>query len=182
MSGCPEDVKRRLGLVHVYTGNGKGKTTAAMGLGFRAVGRGLNVIMLQFLKPPKGYGEHMAAEMLPGFTIEPMGSDHMCGREVTKEQDLEDTRRGLARAEEVLTSGEYDLVILDEAINSIRLGLLTPQTLIELLERRAPHTEVVLTGRGVPQEVIDYADLVTEMTLIKHPFDKGIGARKGIEY
>ena len=182
MSGCPEDVKRRLGLVHVYTGNGKGKTTAAMGLAFRAVGRGLNVIMLQFLKPPKGYGEHMAAEMLPGFTIEPMGSDHMCGREVTKEQDLEDTRRGLARAEEVLTSGEYDLVILDEAINSIRLGLLTPQTLIELLERRAPNTEVVLTGRGVPQEVIDYADLVTEMTLIKHPFDKGIGARKGIEY
>ena len=182
MSGCPEDVKRRLGLVHVYTGNGKGKTTAAMGLAFRAVGRGLNVIMLQFLKPPKGYGEHMAAEMLPGFTIEPMGSDHMCGREVTKEQDLEDTRRGLVRAEEVLTSGEYDLVILDEAINSIRLGLLTPQTLIELLEMRAPHTEVVLTGRGVPQEVIDYADLVTEMTLIKHPFDKGIGARKGIEY
>ena len=82
----------------------------------------------------------------------------------------------------MLTSGEYDLVILDEAINSIRLGLLTPQTLIELLERRAPNTEVVLTGRGVPQEVIDYADLVTEMTLIKHPFDRGIGARKGIEY
>ena len=182
MSGCPEDIKNRLGLVHVYTGNGKGKTTAAMGLAFRAVGRGLNVKMLQFLKPPKEYGEHMAAEMLPGFSIEPMGSDHMCGREVTKEQDIVDTRRGLERAEEVLTSGEYDLVILDEAINSIRLGLLTPQALIELLERRAPHTEVVLTGRGVPQEIIDYADLVTEMTLVKHPFDKGIGARKGIEY
>ena len=182
MSDCPEDIKKRLGLVHVYTGNGKGKTTAAMGLAFRAVGRGLNVKMLQFLKPPKGYGEHMAAEMLPGFSIEPMGSDHMCGREVTKEQDIEDTRRGLARAEEVLESGEYDLVILDEAINSIRLGLLTPQALIDLLERRAPHTEVVLTGRGVPQEIIVYADLVTEMTLVKHPFDKGIGARKGIEY
>ena len=98
MSACPEDIKKRLGLVQVYTGNGKGKTTAAMGMGFRAVGRGLNVIMLQFLKPPKGYGEHMAAEMLPGFTIEPMGSDHMCGREVTREQDIEDTRRGLERA------------------------------------------------------------------------------------
>lgn len=182
MSDCPDEIKKRLGLVQVYTGNGKGKTTAAMGMAFRAVGRGLNVIMLQFLKPPKGYGEHMAAEMLLGFTIEPMGSDHMCGREVTREQDIDDTRRGLARAEEVLTSGEYDMVILDEAINSIRLGLMTPQSLIELLERRAPNTEVVLTGRGVPQEIIDYADLVTEMTLIKHPFDRGVGARKGIEY
>lgn len=182
MTGCSEDVKKRLGLVQVYTGNGKGKTTAAMGLAFRAVGRGLNVIMIQFLKPAKGYGEHMAADMLPGFTIEPMGSDHMCGREVTKEQDIEDTRRGIARAEEVLTSGEYDMVILDEAINSIRLGLMTPAQLIDLLERRAPHTEVVLTGRGVPQEIVDYADLVTEMTLVKHPFDRGVGARKGIEY
>lgn len=182
MSDCPESIKSRLGLVHVYTGNGKGKTTAAMGLGFRAVGRGLEVIMLQFLKPPKGYGEHIAADMMPGFTIEPMGSDHMCGRKVTREDDIADTLRGLARAEEVLTSGEYDLVILDEAINSIRLGLMTPAALIELLERRAPNTEVVLTGRGVPQEIIDYADLVTEMTLVKHPFDRGIGARKGIEY
>lgn len=182
MTGCPEDIKKRLGLVQVYTGNGKGKTTAAMGLAFRAVGRGLDVIMLQFLKPPKGYGEHMAAKMLPGFTIEPMGSDHMCGREVTKEQDIEDTKRGLERAAEVLRSGEYDMVILDEAINSIRLGLMTPQALIELLETRAPNTEVILTGRGVPQEIIDYADLVTEMTLVKHPFDRGVGARKGIEY
>lgn len=182
MTGCPEEIKKRLGLVQVYTGNGKGKTTAAMGLAFRAVGRGLDVIMLQFLKPPKGYGEHMAAKMLPGFTIEPLGSDHMCGREVTKDQDIEDTKRGLERAAEVLQSGEYDMVILDEAINSIRLGLMTPQTLIELLDTRAPNTEVVLTGRGVPQEIIDYADLVTEMTLVKHPFDRGVGARKGIEY
>ena len=106
----------------------------------------------------------------------------MCGRKVTREEDEELTRKGLEKAEEVLTSGEYDMVILDEINNSMKFGLVDPKGLIEMLERRAPHTEVVLTGRGVPQEIIDYADLVTEMKLVKHPFDKGIDARKGIEY
>lgn len=182
MSTCPEDVKRELGLVQVYTGNGKGKTTTALGLAFRAAGRGLNVIMLQFLKPAGGYGEHLAAARFEGFTIEPMGADHMCGMEITREQEEELTRSGMERAEEVLLSGNYDLVILDEINNSMKFGLVKPEELISLLDRRAPHTEVVLTGRGAPKEIIDYADLVTEMTLVKHPFDRGIGARKGIEY
>ncbi|MBR6204857.1 MAG: cob(I)yrinic acid a,c-diamide adenosyltransferase [Candidatus Methanomethylophilaceae archaeon] len=175
-------IKKRLGLVQVYTGNGKGKTTACLGLAFRASGRGLNVLMLQFLKPAKGYGEHMAAEMIPNFTIVPMGADHMCGEEVSREEDMELTRIGMEKAEEALVSGEYDLVILDEINNTMSFGLATPKDVIALLERRAPNTEVVLSGRGVPQEIIDYADLVTEMRLVKHPFDKGIGARKGIEY
>lgn len=182
MSGCPEDIKRELGLVHVYTGNGKGKTTTALGLAFRATGRGLNVVMIQFLKPSGGYGEHIAAERTPGFTMIPMGADHMCGRQVSREEDLERTRAGLEKAREVLTSGEYDMVILDEINNSLKFGLLTPESLIELLDSRAPHTEVVLTGRGVPQEIVDYADYVTEMSLVKHPFDQGVGARRGIEY
>ncbi len=182
MPDCPKDIKRELGLVQVYTGNGKGKTTAAMGLAFRAVGRGLNVIMLQFLKPPWNYGEHLASERFKGFTIEPMGVDHLDGEPVTREEEELLTRRGMARAEEVLLSGEYDMVILDEIINSMKFGLIMPQELINLLERRAPHIEVVLTGRGVPREIIDYADLVTEMTLVKHPFDRGIMARKGVEY
>ena len=175
-------VKKKLGLVQVYTGNGKGKTTACLGLAFRASGRGLNVLMLQFLKPDKGYGEHIAADMIPNFTIVPMGADHMCGEVVSREEDIRLTKEGLAKAEEVLTSGEYDLVILDEINNTMSFGLATPDDVIALLERRAPNTEVVLSGRGVPQKIIDYADLVTEMRLIKHPFDKGIGARKGIEY
>ena len=182
MSDCPEEIKRELGLVHVYTGNGKGKTTTALGLAFRATGRGLNVIMLQFLKPDGGYGEHIASRNLENFTIVPMGVDHMCGETVPREVDEELTRKGLAKAEEVLTSGEYDMVILDEVNNSMKFGLIDPKGLIGMLERRAPNTEVVLTGRGVPQEIIDYADLVTEMTLVKHPFDRGICARKGIEY
>ena len=182
MNGPEENIKNKLGLVHVYTGNGKGKTTACLGLAFRASGRGLRVVMLQFLKPANSYGEHLASEMIPNFTMEPMGADHMVGKEVTREEDLELTRRGLERAEEVLTSGDYDMVILDEINNSMSFGLLTPGDLIGILERRAPNTEVVLSGRGVPQEIIDYADLVTEMRLVKHPYDRGVKARKGIEY
>ncbi len=178
---CDPGIKKELGLVHVYTGNGKGKTTTALGLALRATGRGLNVIMLQFLKPDGGYGEHLAAKNLPGFTLVPMGTDHL-GRCVPEDEEAMLTRKGMERAEEVLTSGEYDLVILDEINNSMRFGLVKPEELIGLLERRAPNTEVVLTGRGAPDEIVDYADLVTEMTLVKHPFDKGIDARKGIEY
>ena len=179
---CDEHTKRELGLVQVYTGNGKGKTTAALGLGFRASGRGLKVIMIQFLKPANSYGEHLAAEKTDNFTILPMGADHMDGTEVTHEEDVELTKKGLAKAEEVLTSGEYDLVILDEINNSMDWKLVEPSEVISLLEKRAPHTEVVLTGRAVPREIVEYADLVTEMRLVKHPFDKGVGARVGIEY
>ncbi len=181
MPGCPEDIKRRLGLVQVYTGNGKGKTTTALGLAFRAAGRGLNVIMLQFLKPDGGYGEHLAAGRFDGFAIEPMGANSL-GGSVTPEEEARLTRLGMARAEEVLLSGEYDMVILDEVNNSMKFGLVDPADLISLLERRAPNTEVVLTGRGAPPEIVEYADLVTEMTLVKHPFDRGVGARKGIEF
>ncbi len=181
MSDCPEEIKNRLGLVQVYTGNGKGKTTTALGLALRATGRGLNVIMLQFLKPDGGYGEHIAGRRLPGFTIEPMGTDHFKGR-VPPEEEERLTRLGMERAAEVLRSGDYDLVILDEINNSMKFGLVSAEELIALLESRAPHTEVVLTGRGAPREIIDYADLVTEMTLVKHPFDQGVDARKGIEY
>lgn len=182
MSGCPEDVKKELGLVHVYTGNGKGKTTTALGLAFRASGRGLNIVMIQFLKPANGYGEHLASELIPNFTMIPMGADHMCGDVVPREVDERLTREGLEKAKEVLISGEYDMVILDEINNSMKFGLLTARELIDILESRAPNTEVVLTGRGVPDEIVEYADLVTEMRLVKHPFDRGICGRKGIEY
>ncbi len=181
-SDCPEDVKKRLGLVHVYTGNGKGKTTCALGLALRATGRGMNVVMVQFLKPNGEYGEHVAARRLPGFEIVPMGADHMGGREVGEAEEASLTAEAVAKSREVLTSGRYDLVILDEICNSLRLGHLSPGQVIELLEARAPNTEVVLTGRGAPREIVDYADLVTEMRLVKHPYDEGVGARKGIEY
>ncbi len=180
-SGCPSEVKERLGLVQVYTGDGKGKTTCALGLAFRAVGCGLRVVMIQFLKPAGGYGEQISASRTEGFEIVPMGVDHM-DENVPLEMDLELTRRAMDRSRDALTSGEYDLVILDEINNSMRFGHVTPSEVISMLESRAPHTEVVLTGRGAPQEVLDYADLVTEMRMVKHPMDRGVPARRGIEY
>ena len=176
------DEKKGLGLVQVYTGDGKGKTTAALGLAFRASGRGLKVMMIQFLKPDAGYGEHRSAESLPNFTIMPMGAKHLCGNPSTRDEDIRLTAEALAKADEVLSSGEYDLVIMDEINNSLRFGLVTSEEVIKVLDRRAPNTEVVLTGRRAPQEIIDYADLVTEMRMVKLPFDKGVPAREGIEY
>ncbi len=180
-TGCASDIKEQLGLVHVYTGNGKGKTTTALGLALRATGRGLRVVMIQFLKPDGDYGEQIAGRRLEGFEIIPMGADHMESR-VDRETDARLTAEDMAKSEEVLTSGWYDLVILDEICNSMRFGHLTASEVIDMLERRAPNTEVVLTGRGAPPEIMDYADLVTEMTMVKHPFDRGVPARKGIEY
>lgn len=181
MSNIPEEVKNKLGLVQVYTGNGKGKTTASLGLAFRAAGRGLEVLYIQFLKPPARYGEHIMADSIPNITMMPMGLDHMVSK-VPKEEDIRVAKETLAKAEELMATGKYDLVILDELVNVLRFKLLTAQEVIEALERRPEHIEVVLTGRGAPPELVDYADLVSEINIVKHPFDKGIHARVGIEY
>lgn len=181
MSTIPQEIKEPLGLVQVYTGNGKGKTTAALGLSFRAAGHGLNVLFLQFLKPPENYGEHLMAEGIPNITMLPLGVDHFVSK-VPKDEDVRITREALAKAEELMATGDFDLVVLDESINAVRLNLLTSTELLEALRRRPANIEVVLTGRGATPDVLEYADLVTEMTLVKHPFDRGIDARKGIEY
>ncbi|MDR3075384.1 MAG: cob(I)yrinic acid a,c-diamide adenosyltransferase [Candidatus Methanoplasma sp.] len=181
MSNIPPEVKSKLGLVQVYTGRGKGKTTAALGLAFRAAGRGLEVLMIQFLKPPENYGEHISAERFPNFMILPLGLDHMVSK-VTKERDIAVARDTLSRARDEIHSGKYDLVILDEVNVAMDWKLLDPEEVIGVLEGRPKNTEIVLTGRGAPQRIIDYADLVTEMVMIKHPFDRGVKARKGIEY
>ncbi len=182
MSDCPKEVKEQLGLVQVYTGNGKGKTTAALGLAFRAVGCGLNVIMIQFLKPDEGCGEQIMGKRTPGFKILPMGADHMDGTRVNQETEGELTAKAMDACRDALTSGEYDIVIMDEILNSLRFKLVTNEDIISMLDSKAPNTEVILTGRGATPEIIDYADLVTEMKPIKHPAQKGIPARRGIEY
>ncbi len=175
------DIKDKLGLVQVYTGKGKGKTTAALGLAFRAAGRGLNVLMIQFLKPPENYGEHVSAEHFDNFTIMPMGLDHMVHK-IPKEEDIQIAKDTLAKAKEEIYSNKYDLVILDEINVAMSWGLLDPKDVIEMLKGRPKNIEIVLTGRGAPDKIIDYADLVTEMNMLKHPFDAGVHARKGIEY
>lgn len=175
-----EDIRRELGLVQIYTGNGKGKTTAALGLALRASGNGLRVAFLQFLKPAAGYGEQIAAPKL-GIDVIPMGSDRFVSSPPA-EEDVEAARAALKRSGTILASGDYDLVVLDEAVNAVRLNLITSQELIDTVEGRAKHVEVVLTGRGITPDLEAYADLVTEMRLVKHPMDAGIDARAGIEF
>lgn len=176
-----EDIKKDLGLVQVYTGSGKGKTTASLGLGFRAAGRGLNVLMIQFLKPPEEYGEHISAERFDNFEICPMGLDHMLSK-IPRKEDIELAERTLEKAREEIYSGRYDLVILDEINVAMSWKLLDPAQVISMLKGRPANIEIVLTGRCAPDEIIEYADLVTEMRMIKHPFDTGLKARKGIEF
>ena len=174
-----------LGLVQVYTGTGKGKTTAAIGAGIRAVGQGLRVHMIQFLKggdnfPP--YGEVRALEQIPRFTLEQFGPSHFIKPGAISDEDREIVKYGLERAEEVLASGNYDLVILDEINVVLHLGMATLQEVLALLDRKATQTEVILTGRGAPEALFERADLVSRIDAVKHPFDKGIKARPGIEY
>ena len=176
-----DDVRKELGLVQIYTGNGKGKTTAAFGLAFRAAGRGLNVLIMQFLKPSDGYGEQLACDRFPNVTIKSLGLDHFVGS-VPRQEDIDAARNALSQAEALMGTGDYDIVVLDEAVNAVRLKLIPDTELIEALKRRPAHVEVIMTGRGITPALEEYADLVTEMKMVKHPFDKGIDARAGIEF
>ena len=175
----------KLGLIQIYTGTGKGKTTAAIGAGIRAVGQELRVHMIQFLKggenfPP--YGEVRALALIPQFTLEQYGPSHFIKPGAISDEDRKIVRHGLQQAGEVLSSGDYDLVILDEINVVLHLGMATLQEILDLLDRKATQTEVILTGRGAPEALFERADLVSRIDAVKHPFDKGIKARPGIEY
>jgi cob(I)alamin adenosyltransferase len=173
----------RQGMVHVYTGNGKGKTTASLGLALRALGHGYRVFMLQFMKGSKEYGELQAAEKyLPNLTIVQSGLETFVIKENPSKEDLDLARQGLDIAKKTVTAGVYDLVILDEINVALDFNLIPLTEVLELLKNKPPHVELVLTGRYVPHEVIDAADLVSDVTLVKHPYYQGVEAREGIEY
>jgi cob(I)alamin adenosyltransferase len=167
----------------LYTGNGKGKTTAAIGLGIRAVGQGKRVKMLQFMKGPGNvYGETIAIrQYVPGFEIVQVGLDAFTKKGDPSPADLEAAQNGMRLAREAL-SGAYDLVILDEVNVAVDFGLLKVDEVTALIGSRNPSVDVVATGRYAPQELLDMADTVSEVKEIKHHFHKGIPARKGIEY
>lgn len=168
------------GYVQVYTGNGKGKTTAALGLALRAAGAGLRVYIGQFIKGMH-YSEIDAVEsLLPTVTLRQYGHDCFITREPT-EQDREAAREGLADIAERMHGGEYALVILDEVCVAVDLGLIDVQAVLELIAQRPSGTELVLTGRNAPSELLDIADLVTEMREVKHYYTRGVQARVGIE-
>jgi cob(I)alamin adenosyltransferase len=169
------------GQVQVYTGNGKGKTTAALGLALRAVGRGLRVCMIQFMKGGGPYGEHLAAERLaPYLTIIPTGREGWVNRDNPDPEDIRLAGEALHRAEAALGGG-YDLVILDEINGAVGFGLISVDEVLALIARRPAATELVLTGRNADERVIAAADLVTEMRDVKHYYRAGVPARVGIE-
>lgn len=174
--------RRRLskGYVQVYTGDGKGKTTAALGLALRASGHGLHTYIGQFMKGQR-YGELEALRDHPLITLEQYGDPRCIRREEVTPQHREEAHKGLLRAREVMLSGDYDLVVLDEANVAIWFGLLTAEEVLDLLDDKPEHVEVVLTGRRAPQVLIDRADLVTEMREVKHYYQQGVVARVGIE-
>ncbi len=175
------DARNGLGLVHIYTGNGKGKTTAAFGLAFRAAGRGLSVLIVQFLKPAEGYGEQLACGKFPNVELLCLGLDHFVSKN-PKQEDIDAARSALDKTLELMRTGEYDVVVMDEAINAVRMKLIPDTDLIGALKSRPAHIEVVMTGRGITPALEEYADYVTEMKLVKHPYDRGIQARAGVEF
>ncbi len=170
------------GLIQVYTGDGKGKTTCALGLGFRAVGRGLKVFMIQFIKGEDTGELYTAARLLPDFTIHQSGLGGFIRKGSLDPEDVARARQALELARQIITAGEHDLVILDEVNIALYFGFFTPAEVLEIIQARPPHVEVVLTGRYAPEEIIAAADLVTEMKAIKHYYTAGVKAREGIEH
>jgi len=174
--------KLEKGMVQVYTGNGKGKTSAAFGLALRAIGRGLKVYIIQFIKGGFDYGELYIADKLPNLKLKAFGRGKFVTEKPPAKEDVKLAEEALKLAEETVKSGEYDIVILDEINVALNLKLIKTEKVIELIKKKPKHVELILTGRYAPDEIIEAADLVTEMREVKHPYNKGFQARKGIEY
>ncbi len=171
---------RPSGQVQLYTGDGKGKTTAALGLALRAAGHGMRTYIGQFMKG-QSYGELEALRDHPFITIEQYGDPRCIRREEVTPEHIAQAQRGLERARAAMLSGQYDIVVLDEVNVSIWFGLLSTEEVLAFLDQRPAEVEVVLTGRRAPPELIERADLVTEMREVKHYYQRGLPARNGIE-
>ena len=166
------------GLIQVYTGNGKGKTTAALGLALRAVGQGMKVIVIQFIKG-RTCGEHLFTAKYHPFDIVQLNIGDSFTQTLDELRPV--TEQTLAFSEEAIVGGSYDMVILDEIFVAVSKGLITTEQVKDLINKKPEGMELILTGRGASKEIIQQADLVTEMTAIKHPLTRGITVRRGIE-
>lgn len=175
-----KSLKRDRGYTQIYTGNGKGKTTAAIGLSIRAAGAGFKVFIAQFIK----MGEYSEIKALRRFsdliTVEQFGLGRFTNGEPSPE-DIEAARNGLETVKSVMGSNEYKIIILEEANVAVKYGMITVEDLLEVIANKPFETELVITGRGAPAQIIEKADLVTEMKPVKHYFQKGVPARTGIE-
>jgi cob(I)alamin adenosyltransferase len=170
-----------LGLLHIYTGEGKGKTTAALGLALRAWGHNMRICVVQFMKKGEDYGEIRGLRKM-GVEVFQFGSGHLIIKDKHQPEDVECARRAMEFCKDVLRCSEYDLIILDEVNVAIHFGLVSCDEVIEMLRDRQAGVEVVCTGRNAPEKLKQEADLVTIMAFEKHPYDEGLEARKGIEY
>lgn len=175
--------ERRRGLILVFTGDGKGKTTAAFGVALRAAGNGMNVLVLQFMKGLISIGEINALSdtNLP-ITIERFGRPGFVQNRVCEPLDLHIAHQGLEAFKEALESGAYDLIVLDEIIMAVDFGLLKIEEVMKAIEKKPPELHLVLTGRNAKKELLEIADVVTEMREVKHHYHQGIKAQKGIEF
>lgn len=173
------------GLILVHTGDGKGKTTAGLGLALRAWGSGLRVLILQFIKGGWKYGELEAIERLGQLDgrieIRPLGLGLMRSDE-DREKHIRAAAKALQESERMMVSGQYDLIIFDEINYAVKFGLISHDDVLALLDKKPEKLHVLLTGRDARPELIERADLVTEMKLVKHPYQQGIKAQQGIEF
>lgn len=175
-------MKLEKGLIQVYTGDGKGKTSAALGQALRASGQGLSVYIIQFMKGWPHYGELEAVRRFPNITIRQFGRAEYVSKENPEPVDVRLAEEALEHAREILISGEYDLVVLDEINVALEWRLIQLEDVLSLLDQKPEHVELILTGRYAHPEVLARADLVTEMREIKHPYHEGIVSRRGIDY
>jgi cob(I)alamin adenosyltransferase len=169
------------GFVHIYTGNGKGKTTAAIGLGIRATGEGLKVYMIQFMKGRR-YSEIDALENIKDFTVIQFGRDEFVSKENPEQIDIDLARKGFEHAKEIIKNGEHGLIILDEINVAVDFKLIPLKDVLKLIDEKPEKVELVLTGRYVHPDMVKQADLVSEILEIKHPYQNGIQSRKGIDW
>ena len=174
--------KLERGLVQVYTGNGKGKTSAAFGAALRAAGRGFKVYVIQFVKGGFDYGELHIAEKIPNLKLNAFGRGKFITETPPAHEDVHFAQEAFDLASKVVEGGEYDMVVLDEINVVVNLKMVGVDEVVGLIKSKPKHVELILTGRYAPAQIIEAADLVTEMKEIKHPYAKGVPPRKGIEY
>jgi cob(I)alamin adenosyltransferase len=171
-----------IGLVEIFTGNGKGKTSAALGVILRAAGQGLRSHIIYFMKGGYQYGERNVFALLPHVTYQSFGHEGFVDPNNVKEEERQQAREGLDAARQALASSDYDLVVLDEINIAVAWKLIGIEEVLQLIKDKPQNVELILTGRHADPELIERADLVTDMVEIKHPFHKGIKARRGIDY